>query len=445
MADIKSGSIGVKTVWFMWGVWEDIVMVEDETFFSTELSGFDIMDISFKILSKFIFMSMLLNKPEIFASLTICLLISVSSCANNSGNKDLEQILAADPQLKNNSNFNQLNQTSNQNNQQPEKNVQLPTNSPTEISPTSNSELIDKPTDFSSETSANSTLSPTPQPETQSSPNVTETSQESSSPTIQTPFPTDSMPPTSTTIPSEVPVSTTALMDVPTGLRPYIVDLSKLGIFQQEQRENQNNPNTTTAFIQPQNLVSRRVYARWLVTANNKMFANNPAKHIRLATANEKPIFEDVPKTDPDFLVIQGLAEAGLIPSPLSGDVNVVKFRPNDFLTREDLILWKVPLDFRKPLSEATIQKVKTAWDFQDASKIDPSALKAVLADSENEFSNIRRVFGYTKLFRPDKTVSRAEAAATLWYFGDQNDGISAQMALEAKQEPEKLVNPVSP
>ncbi|NET11438.1 MAG: hypothetical protein F6K08_00235 [Okeania sp. SIO1H6] len=223
-----------------------------------------------------------------------------------------------------------------------------------------------------------------------------------------------------------------ALRDVPTGLRPYIADLAKLGVFQQEQTKNQDNPDTTS-ILEPQNLVSRRVYARWLVSANNEMFANNSAKHIRLARANEKPIFEDVPKTDPDFAVIQGLAEAGLIASPLSGDVNVVKFRPDDFLTREDLILWKVPLDFRQPLPEATIEKVKAAWDFQDTSKIDPAALRAVLADAENNFSNIRRVFGYTRLFRPDKTVSRAEAAAVLWYFGDQNDGISAQMALQAK------------
>ena len=92
-----------------------------------------------------------------------------------------------------------------------------------------------------------------------------------------------------------------------------------------------------------------------------------------------------------------------------------------------------MPLDFRQPLPEATIEKVKAAWDFQDTSKIDPVALRAVLADAENDFSNIRRVFGYTRLFRPDKTVSRAEAAAVLWYFGDQNDGISAQMALQAK------------
>ena len=43
--NIKSGSIGVKRVWEVWEgreVWEDLVMLEDGIFFSTEVSGFDI-------------------------------------------------------------------------------------------------------------------------------------------------------------------------------------------------------------------------------------------------------------------------------------------------------------------------------------------------------------------------------------------------------------------
>jgi len=377
-------------------------------------------------------MNMFLNKPPIFASLTICLLVSISSCANNPGSKELEQIFAADPQLNNNSPSNPLTQISTPNNQQPEKIIQPPSNFSSEISSEPNSELPD-----TSEPSAISTLPSTPPPETQLSPEVLPTPLPT--PTVAalstpTPSPPNVIPLAPTPTPSESPVLKKALKEVPTGLRPYIADLSKLGVFQQQQPQNQDNPDATNILVEPQNLVSRRVYARWLVTANNEMFANNSAKQIRLARENEKPIFEDVPKTDPDFAVIQGLAESGLIPSPLSGDVNVVKFRPDDFLTREDLILWKVPLDFRNPLPEATIAEVKQAWDFQDTSKIDPGALRAVLADGENEFSNIRRVFGYTRLFRPDKTVSRAEAAAVLWYFGDQNDGISAQMPLQNKR-----------
>lgn len=478
---------------------------------------------------------MLLNRPSIFTSLTICLLISVSACGNNPTSKELEKIFAADPQLKNNPPFSKLVQTPIQNNQQPEPPTQIPANFPSEISPYPNSQLIEKseqeqktvwsssdPTnvvqnfyqkefrdknweiisypmeegngslvaeknDLQVEVSLKPSQTPgiateyeidyqpkngeitnvpsspvipvdpsTTQLETQPSPNFTASPQAlptfEPSPTtsLPTPFPTPDvaalptpmplptpggLPPMPTPTSPESPVLKKALRDVPLGLRPYIADLSKLGVFQQPQPKNQNNPDATTLLVEPQNIVTRRVYVRWLVNANNQIFTNNSAKQIRLAGLNETPIFEDVPKTDPDFAIIQGLAEAGLIASPLSGDTNVVKFRPDDFLTREDLILWKVPLDFRQPLPEATVEKVKAAWDFQDASRIDPAALRAVLADAENNFSNIRRVFGYTKLFRPDKTVSRVEAAAVLWYFGDQKEGISAQMALQTKPQ----------
>jgi len=46
-------------------------------------------------------------------------------------------------------------------------------------------------------------------------------------------------------------------------------------------------------------------------------------------------------------------------------------------------------------------------------------------------------VFGYTTLFQPKKPVTRAEAAASLWYFGFQGDGITAKEILEAQAETE--------
>jgi hypothetical protein len=144
-----------------------------------------------------------------------------------------------------------------------------------------------------------------------------------------------------------------------------------------------------------------------------------------------------VPKTDIDFPVIQGLAETGLIPSPLSGDSTAVLFRPDAPLTREQLILWKIPLDTRQPLPTANLEAVNQTWGFQDTAKIDPKALRAVLADFQNgQQSNIRRVFGYTTLFQPKKPVSRGEAAAALSYFGTQDEGISAGEALNLKRSP---------
>ena len=91
----------------------------------------------------------------------------------------------------------------------------------------------------------------------------------------------------------------------------------------------------------------------------------------------------------------------------------------------------------RRSLPNATLDAIKESWGFQDAAKIDPKVLRAVLADYQNsDLSNIRRAFGYTTLFSPKKTVSRAEAAAVLWFFGAQGDGLSAKDALQSSSQP---------
>lgn len=224
------------------------------------------------------------------------------------------------------------------------------------------------------------------------------------------------------------------LNKAPQELRQHIQDLAKLGVLSLESQANKSNSNTTTQQFAPSKTITRREYARWLVAANNVMNANNLAKQIRLAAESAQPAFSDVSSKDPDFPAIQGLAEAGLIPSSLSGDTTAVLFRPDAPLTREQLLLWKIPLDTRQALPTANLDAVKQTWGFQDAGRIDPKALRAVLADYQNgEQSNIRRIFGYTTLFQPKKPVTRAEAAAALWYFGTQGEGISAADALKLK------------
>jgi len=154
------------------------------------------------------------------------------------------------------------------------------------------------------------------------------------------------------------------------------------------------------------------------VSANNRIYRDRAGQQIRTVSDSDTPAFSDVPPSDPDFAVVQGLAEAGIIPSRLSGETSSTLFRPDAPLNREDLLTWKVPLDVRGGLPKASVETVKEVWGFQDVSKIDPNALPAVLADYESgEQSNIRRVFGYTTLLQPDKPVTRAEAAATLWDF----------------------------
>lgn len=213
------------------------------------------------------------------------------------------------------------------------------------------------------------------------------------------------------------------LKQAPAELQPYITDLAKLGVL------------TSGSEFKPNAEVSRRDYARWLVTANNAIYNNQTARKIRLAGAGDQPAFQDVPASDPDFGAIQGLANAGLIPSPLSGDASSTNFRPDAPLTREELILWKVPVDSRQALPNASIDSIQQTWGFQDGAKIDPRAMRAVLADFQNgDLSNIRRAFGYTTLFQPKKTVSRAEAAAVLWQFGTSGNNLSAKDVLQANQ-----------
>ncbi|MFM7613040.1 MAG: S-layer homology domain-containing protein, partial [Synechococcales cyanobacterium] len=136
------------------------------------------------------------------------------------------------------------------------------------------------------------------------------------------------------------PLEFTDLPQVPLEWRKPIEDLGKLGVLSIDNKVLGNNQQTKNYSGQPQKLepnkiITRREFARWLVTGNNVMYANKQAKKIRLPSPVSQPIFKDVPPTDVDFPFIQGLAEAGLIASPLSGDVTELLFRPDAPLTRE--------------------------------------------------------------------------------------------------------------
>jgi hypothetical protein len=233
------------------------------------------------------------------------------------------------------------------------------------------------------------------------------------------------------------------LSQAPQELQQYITDLAALGVLPLEPTNAKSSQADPVRQFNPSKIVSRREFARWLFEANNRIQATRPALQIRAASAAAQPAFRDVPRNDPDFSVIQGLAEAGLIPSSLSGDGTAVLFRPDAPLTREQLILWKVPLDTRQALPNASLEAVKESWGFQDAARIDPKALRAVIADFQNgEQSNIRRVFGYTTLLQPKKPVTRAEAASAIWFFGNGGEGMTAQEALKAQQQPQNTQQP---
>lgn len=210
---------------------------------------------------------------------------------------------------------------------------------------------------------------------------------------------------------------------IPPDLERYVNDLQKLGVL---------------AIKKPNQPIQRGMFARWLVETNNRLYRDQATKQIRLATSNQQPVFKDVPSTHSEFPYIQGLAEAGFIPSSLSGDDDQVNFQPNKPLTREVLLSWKVPIDFRKILPSTTTAKVQEVWGFKDAKQISTPALSAIFADHNNgELANIRRLLGSALLFQPQKTVTQAEAAATLWFIGVAGEGYSAKDLLRAEQQAE--------
>ncbi|NJL46913.1 MAG: S-layer homology domain-containing protein, partial [Leptolyngbyaceae cyanobacterium SM2_5_2] len=235
------------------------------------------------------------------------------------------------------------------------------------------------------------------------------------------PVPPANWPQEATETPASPRISNASalLAEVPTDLKPYVQDWLALGLMEKTAAE--RDAALAEVPFKPNQPITRSAYAHWLLTVNNEFYADQSTQRIRPGVTSSKPAFQDVPTTHPYFPAIQGLTEAGIIPSALTGNSTAVTFRPNDPLTRENLVLWKVPLDTRTTLPTATVEAVKGTWGFQDAAQIEPLALRAVLADHQTgDFANILRAFGYTTLFQPKKTVSQAEAAAALWRFGTQ-------------------------
>jgi hypothetical protein len=214
---------------------------------------------------------------------------------------------------------------------------------------------------------------------------------------------------------------------IPSALQPYVKEVAQLSRVE--------SPDLFEKGFNPNQPISRGTFARWLVTINNRVYRDRPARQIRLAEASS-PTFQDVPASDPNFAYIQGLAESGYLPSPLSGDRGQTRFRPSEPLTRETLLLWKVPVDRQQILPTVSADRVKQVWGFKDANKITAAALSAVAADRQNgDLSNIRRLFGSTFLFQPQKSVTQAEAASALWFIGIEGESLSAQDLLRSEQQ----------
>nr|XP_043615070.1 uncharacterized protein LOC122587063 [Erigeron canadensis] len=202
--------------------------------------------------------------------------------------------------------------------------------------------------------------------------------------------------------------------------------------------------------VQPGDLCTRREYARWLVSASSALSRNTlskvyPAMYVENVT---ELAFDDITPEDPDFSSIQGLAEAGLIASKLSQrDMNIsnpdessLHFCPESPLSRQDLVSWKMSLEKRLlPAADKTI--LQRLSGFIDIDKINPDAWPALISDlSAGENGIVGLAFGYTRLFQPNKPVTKAQAAIAL-ATGEASDIVSEELTrIEAELMAEKAV-----
>ncbi|KAK8497871.1 hypothetical protein V6N12_055720 [Hibiscus sabdariffa] len=203
------------------------------------------------------------------------------------------------------------------------------------------------------------------------------------------------------------------------------------------------------ADAQPSDLCTRREYARWLVTATSVLSRNTiskvyPAMYIENVT---ELAFDDITPEDPDFSSIQGLAEAGLISSKLSNkdllndDLGPFYFSPESPLSRQDLVSWKMALEKRQ-LPETDRKILYQMSGFIDIHKINPHAWPALVADlSAGEQGIIALAFGCTRLFQPNKPVTKAQVAVAL-ATGEASDMVSEELArIEADSAAENAVS----
>ncbi|KAK4436294.1 hypothetical protein Salat_0793100 [Sesamum alatum] len=201
--------------------------------------------------------------------------------------------------------------------------------------------------------------------------------------------------------------------------------------------------------VQPGDLCTRREYARWLVLASSALSRTTTSKvYPAMYIENVSELaFDDITPEDPDFPSIQGLAEAGLIASKLSRrdmgtdeDPSPLFFSPESPLSRQDLVSWKMALEKRQlPIVDRkTLQHVS---GFIDIDKIHPDAWPALVADlAAGEQGIITLAFGYTRLFQPEKPVTKAQAAIAL-STGEASAIVSEELArIEAESMAEKAV-----
>lgn len=194
----------------------------------------------------------------------------------------------------------------------------------------------------------------------------------------------------------------------------YISDLKRIGVFDGMGSE-----------FKPNDPITRGEFVSWMVKAANSMFAPGKGVYTRLDEGGT-PAFADVPTSHPYYKYIQGLNNTGFLVGYEDKD-----FRPDQMLTREELIAIKTPFDMQgvpvKNKQFATPVYIHRFWRWDDSGKISSKYCLVFANEHYSTGKNIERVFGNTRLFKPQEPVTRAEAAACIWRFGPKESNTHNQ------------------
>ncbi|KAE9595729.1 hypothetical protein Lal_00030782 [Lupinus albus] len=187
--------------------------------------------------------------------------------------------------------------------------------------------------------------------------------------------------------------------------------------------------------VEANELCTRREFARWLVKSSSSL-ERNARRMIAPIVSHSGSIvtaFDDISGEDPDFRFIQALAEAGVVPSKLfwkssnstesNGQENI-KFFPDRFISRQDLVDWRAQLEydfFSGIIDQISIKKA----GYMDVEITSPAVYVDMLTGDR---SILRNVFGHSKRFQPNKPSTKAQAAVVLTS-GRMKEAISAELS----------------
>jgi S-layer homology domain len=258
-------------------------------------------------------------------------------------------------------------------------------------------------------------------------------------PTAQTPVAPSAPTPAATASAPASPTAPTAIgFDDIQGVfgEKEITQLAQLGVFE-----------SASGKFNPQQTITRAEFVRLLVRANNAIWFDQSDKMVRPAEGGTAT-FPDVPTSHPDFRYIQGMINAGF-----AVGFDEKAFKPNEPLTREQMIAIKIGVDkggleevvlnpAGKRFSTLTIDgnalKSNTLAakvpDWTDRNQISKQFIPAFnsqayvyygggsdpwMAEAKDPFQNVNRAFGAIKALRPQLPVTRAEAAAAVSLVGN--------------------------